>query len=114
MVKQTRRLPIAAARNHVNFHAVTLQDKLSKIVVRCAAYFMTRRQNLQYKISSQQKLKTNYEYVPKCYQFKLELDVEKGTKEGEAFQSLSEKRSQVIAKCQLNSSPLSLRQGTST
>ena len=75
MVKQTRRLPIAAARNHVNFHAVTLQDKLSKIVVRCAAYFMTRRQNLQYKISSQQKLKTNYEYVPKCYQFKLELDV---------------------------------------
>ena len=50
---------------------------------------MTRCQNLHYKISSQQKLKTKDEYVPKSTQIKLELAVEKGTKEGEAFQAFS-------------------------
>ena len=59
---------------------------------------MTRRQNLHYRISSQEKLKTEDEYVPKSTQIKLELAVEKGTNEGEAFQALSEKHSQVIAK----------------
>ena len=33
---------------------------------------------------------------------KLELSVEKGTKEGEAFQALQEKHSQVLVECQLN------------
>ena len=87
-IKKTRRSPIAAARDHVNSHAGKLHDKLSKIVVRCAADFMTRRQNLHYKIASQQKLKTDKEYIPKSTQIKLELSVEKGTKEGEAFQAL--------------------------
>ena len=31
----------------------------------------------------------------------MELDVEKGTKEGKDFQALSEKHSQVIAECHL-------------
>ena len=61
---------------------------------------MTWRQNLHYKISSQQKLKTDDEYVPKCAQIKLEQAVEKRTKEGEAFQALFEKNSQVIEECQ--------------
>ena len=74
-VKQTRGSPIAAARDHVNFHAVTLHDKLEKNVVCCATDFMTRRQNLHYKIYSQLKLKTGDEYVPKSSQIKLELDV---------------------------------------
>ena len=69
-VKQTRGSPIAAV-DHVNFHAMTLHDKLGKIVVRCAADFMTRRQNLHYKISGQHKLKTNDEYVPRSVQIKL-------------------------------------------
>ena len=62
---------------------------------------MTRRQNLHYKISSQQKLKTKDEYVPKSAQIKLELAVEKRTKECKYFQSLTNKHSQVIAECQL-------------
>ena len=86
-VKQTHRSPIAENYNHVNFHTATLHDKLVKIVVRCAAYFMTRRQNLHYNIYSQHKLKTDNEYVPKSAQIKLELAVEKGTKEGEDLQS---------------------------
>ena len=45
---------------------------------------MTRRQNLHYKISSQHKLKSEDEYFPKSAQIKLELTIEKGTKEGEA------------------------------
>ena len=79
---------------------MTLHDKLANIVVCCAADFMTRRQNLHYKISSQQILKTNNDYVPKSAQLKLELDIEKEKKEGEAFQYLSENHSQVIAECQ--------------
>ena len=62
---------------------------------------MTRRQNLHYKIASKHKLKPDDEYVPKSNQITLELSIENGTKEGEAFQDLSEKHSQVIAKCQL-------------
>ena len=76
MVKQTFRSPIDATRYHLNFHAVTLHDKLSKMVVCCAADFMTRRQNLHYKISSKHKLNTDYEYVPNSAQIKLELAVE--------------------------------------
>ena len=83
-IKHTRVSRISVARDHVNFHAVTLHDKLEKIVVCCAAYFMKRSQNLHYKISSQQKMKTDNEYVPKSSQIKLELDFEKGTNEGEA------------------------------
>ena len=60
---------------------------------------MTRSQNLHYKISSQQIMKTENEYVPKSAQIKLEMAVEKVTKVGEAFQALSEKKSQVIAEC---------------
>ena len=97
---QTRGSPFAAARDHVNFNAVTLHDKLEKIVVCCAADFMTRRQILYYNISSQQRLKTEDECVPKSTQIKLELAVFKLTKEGKAFQDLSEKHSQVIAECQ--------------
>ena len=59
-----------------------------------------RRQNLHYKIASQQKLKSDTEYIPKSAQIKMELSVENGTKEGEAFQALQEKRSQVLADCQ--------------
>ena len=62
---------------------------------------MTRRQNLHYKIASQQKLKTDKEYIPKSAQIKLEISVEKGTKEGEGFQALQEKHSQVLFECQL-------------
>ena len=56
---------------------MTLHDKLENIVVRCTADFMTRRQNLHYKISSQQKLKTDDEYVPNLAQIKLDLAIEK-------------------------------------
>ena len=61
---------------------------------------MTQRQNMHYKIASQQKLKSDTEYIPKSAQIKLELYVEKGTKEGEAFQALQEKHLQVLADCQ--------------
>ena len=74
-VKQTRGSPIAAARDHVTSHAGTLHDKLAKIVVRCAADFMTRRQNLHCKIASQQNLKSDTEYIPKSAQIKLELSI---------------------------------------
>ena len=87
-IKKTRGSPIAAARDHVDSHARTLHDKLAKIVVRCAADFMTRQQNLHYKIASQHKLKSESDYTPKSAQIKLELSVEKGTKEVEAFQAL--------------------------
>ena len=82
MIKKISRSPIAAARDHVDSYAGTLHDKLAKIVVSCAADFMTRRQNLHYKIASQQKLKTDKEYIPKSAQIKLDLSVRKGTKEG--------------------------------
>ena len=62
---------------------------------------MTRRQNLHYKIASKQKLKSDTEYTPTSTQIKLELYVEKGTNEGEAFQALQEKHSQILADCQL-------------
>ena len=110
-IKKTRGSPIAAARDHVNSHAGTLHDKLEKIVVRCAADFMTRRQNLHYNIASQQKLKTDKEYIPKSDQIKLELSVEKGTKEGEAFQALQEKHSQVLLECQLKLKSLVVEAG---
>ena len=74
-VKQTRGSPIAAARDHATSHAGTLHDKLAKIVVRCAADFMTRRQNLHCKIASQQNLKSDTEYIPKSAQIKLELSI---------------------------------------
>ena len=95
-IKKTRRSPIAASRDHVNSHAGTLHDKLAKIVVRYATDFMKRRQNLHYNIASQQKLNLDSEYIPKSAQIKLELSVEKGTKEGKAFKALQEKHSQVI------------------
>ena len=87
-IKKTRGSSIAAARDHVDFHSRTLHDKLAKIVVHCAADFMTRQHNLDYKIASQQNLKTDKEYIPKSTHIKLELSVEKGTKEVEAFQAL--------------------------
>ena len=62
---------------------------------------MTRQQNLHYKIASQQNIKSDNKYVPKSAQIKLELSVENGTKEGEAFQALSEKHLQVIADFQI-------------
>ena len=113
-IKKNRGSPIAAARDDVNSHARMLHNKLAKIVVRCAADFMTQRQNLHYKIASQKKLKTDKEYIPKSAQIKLELSVEKGTKEGEGFQDLHEKHSQVLTDCQKNLSPSSSRQGIST
>ena len=110
-VKQTRRSPISAAQDHVTSHAGTLHDKLAKIVVRCAADFMTRRQNLHYNILSQQKLKSDTEYFPKSAQIKLELSVEKGMKEGKAFQDLQENHSQVLADCQLKLKSLVINAG---
>ena len=110
-LRQTRRSPIATDRNHVNSHFVTLHDKLAKIVVRCAADFMTRRQNLHYNISSQYKLKSEDEYVPNYNHIKSELDVEKGTKEGGSFQSLIEKHSIIIAECQLKLNSLVIEAG---
>ena len=74
-VKQTRGSPITASRDHVNFQTVKLHDKLEKMVVRCAEDFMTRSQNIHYKIYIQQKLNTDNEYVPKYTQIKLELAV---------------------------------------
>ena len=109
--KQTRRSPIAAARDHVTSHSGTLHDKLSKTVVRCAADFMTQRQNLHYNIASHQKLKSDSEYIPKSAQIKLELYVEKGTKEGEAFQALQEKHLQVLADCQKKPKSLVIEAG---
>ena len=100
-VRQTRKSPISTARDHVNSHAVTLHDKLAKIVVCCTADFMARRQNLHCNISSQHKLKSDDGCVPKFAQIKLKLSDEKGRKEGEGFQALSEKHSQVIDECQL-------------
>ena len=41
----------------------------------------------------------------------MELDVEKGTKEGKDFQALSEKHSQVIAECQLKHKYLVIEAG---
>ena len=110
-IKKTRGLPITAARDHVDSHAGTLHDKLAKIVVRCAANFMTRRQNLYYKIASQQILITDKEYIPKSAQIKLELSVEKGTKEGEALQALQEKHSQLLVECQLKLKSLVVEAG---
>ena len=110
-VKQTRGSPIAVARDHVTSHAGTLHEKTGKIIVSCIADFMTRRQNLHYKIASQQKLKSDTEYTPKYSQIKLDLSVEKGTKEGEAFQALQEKHSQVLADCQLQLKPLVIEAG---
>ena len=62
---------------------------------------MMWRQNLHYKIASQQKLKSDTEYIPKSSQIKLELSIEKGEKEGKAFQALQEKHSQLLADCQI-------------
>ena len=71
--KKTRGSPIAASCDHVNCHAVTLLSKLTKMVVLCAADFMTRLQNIHYNISSQRKLKSNDRYIPKSNQIKLDL-----------------------------------------
>ena len=60
-------------------HARTLHDKLAKIVVSCAADFMTRQQDLHYKIASHHKLKSDSEYIPKSAKIKLDISVEKGT-----------------------------------
>ena len=62
-IKKTRGSPIATALDHSDSHAGTLHNKLAKIVVHCAADFMTRRQNLHYKIASQQNKKTDKEYI---------------------------------------------------
>ena len=72
---------------------------------------MTRCHNLHYKIASQQKLKSDTEYTSKSAQIKLDLSVEKGTKEGEAFQALKEKHSQVIADCQIKLKSLVIKAG---
>ena len=73
MLLQTCGSPIYAAWYHVNSHIVMINDNLAKKNVRCAADFMTWNQNLHYKISSQQILKTDNEYVPKSTQIKLKL-----------------------------------------
>ena len=110
-VKQTYGPPIAVAWDHVNFHVVTLHDKLAIVFVCCAADFMTRRQNLQYKIYSQHKLKTDNDYVPKSAQIKLDLAFEKLTIERKALQALSKKHAQIIAECQLKLKSLVIEAG---
>ena len=72
---------------------------------------MTRRQNIHYNIASQQKLKSDTDYIPKSDQIKLELSVKKGGKEGEAFQALQEKHSQILADCQLQLKSLIIEVG---
>ena len=72
---------------------------------------MTRRQNLHYKIAIQQRLKSDTEYIPKSAQIKMELSVEKVTKDGEDFQALQEKHSQVLADCQLKLKTLVIKAG---
>ena len=72
---------------------------------------MTQRQNLHYKIASQQKLKSDTEYIPKSAHIKLELSVEKDTKEGEAFQGLQDKHSKVLTECQLKLKSLVIEAG---
>ena len=72
---------------------------------------MTRQQNLHYKIASQHKLKSENEYVPNPTHIKLELSVEKGTKEDKDFQALSENHSQVIAECHLKRKSLVIEAG---
>ena len=72
---------------------------------------MTRRLYLHYKISSQHKLKFDNEYDRKYAQIKLELSVEKVTKEGEDFQALSTKHSQVIYECQIKLKSLVIEAG---
>ena len=111
MVKQTRGSPISAAKDHITSYDVTLHDKLENFFVRCAADFMTRRQNLHYKIASKHKLKPDAEYIPKSSHIKIELSFEKGTKEGEDFQALSEKHSQVLTDCQLQLKSLVIEAG---
>ena len=56
-------------------------------------------------------MKSDTEYIPKSTQIKLELPIEKGTKEGEAFQSLLDKHSQVLADCQLKLKSLVIEAG---
>ena len=56
-------------------------------------------------------MKTDKEYIPKSAQIKLELSVEKGTKEGEAYQALQEKHSQVLVECQLKLNSLVVEAG---
>ena len=56
-------------------------------------------------------MKSDTEYIPKSVQIKLELYVEKGTKEGEDFQALQEKHSQVISDCQLKLDSLVIEAG---
>ena len=75
---------------------------------------MTRRQNLHYKIASQHKLKSDAKYIPKSAQIKLELSIEKGTKEGKAFYSSKRSTRKYSLIVSYNSSPSSLRQGTLT
>ena len=65
----------------------------------------------QRSIRSQQKLKTDKDYIPKSAQIKLELSVEKGTKEVKAFQALQEKHSQVLIECQLKLKSLVIEAG---
>ena len=66
---------------------------------------------MHYKIASQHKLKSDSEYIPKSAQIKLDLSIEKGTKEVEAFQALQEKHSQVLADCQLKLKSLVIETG---
>ena len=72
---------------------------------------MTRRQKLHYNIATQHKLKSDSEYIPKSAQIKLDLSIEKGTKEVEAFQALQENHSQVLAYCQLKLKSLVIETG---
>ena len=56
-------------------------------------------------------MKSDTKYIPKSAQIKLELYVEKGTKEVEAFQALQEKHSQVLSDCQQKFNPLVIEAG---
>ena len=56
-------------------------------------------------------MKSDTEYIPKSTQIKLELSIEKGTKEGEAFQALQNKHSQVLADYQLKLKFLVIKAG---
>ena len=56
-------------------------------------------------------MKSDAKYIPKSNQIKLDLSVEKGMEEGEAFQAIQEKHSQVLADCQLKLKSLVIEAG---
>ena len=56
-------------------------------------------------------MKSDTDYITKSAEIKLNLSVQKGTKEGEALQALQENHSQVPTDCQLQLKSLVIEAG---